>query len=289
MNIENKHLSLTCIPHLGAKVSSIYCKKSNTELLWQSANSEQLETFNQFDSSGHYECFPNIDEETLNWKGKNYSMPDHGELWNQAWECAQHSNAITGKAKGRIWNYDFYREITLNENCIRFNYRITNNESFELPALWAFHPLFAVDEHSVIALEGCHKVELAHPDAILGQMETVVNFPITKEGVNLSAIRPISSKTSRKYYAYLKHSSGKASISLNNNRTAVALSFDPELCPYMGVWINEGGKNNAYNAALEPGTGYYDKVSIALGKQQLKFIAPGETLEFWVEMRVEEM
>lgn len=55
-----------------------------------------------------------------------------------------------------------------------------------------------------------------------------------------------------KYYVADQLREGWAAFYQPQTMEVIALSFPVEAVPYLGIWINEGGFADQYNAALEP-------------------------------------
>lgn len=286
--LENEWIRLLCYPSIGGKIASIFSKPVSQELLWQSQETYRSPfygaSFSEFDKSGIDECFPMIDAETLEWNGKTYLLPDHGELWCQGWEMTKDSNSIFGKVNGKIWNYSFERKISLIGQTIRLDYTIHNHENFAIPGFWTFHPLFQAEENATIEWPGSHEIELAHPDKNLGKQGDKLPFPIGPKGEQLNRIRPFSSQTTRKFYHAGKYPTGAASLVLEGLK--VEMKWDPEQIPYVGLWLNEGGYEQGYNVAIEPATGYYDTIGLALKNNSIQPIAAHQAVSFWLELKI---
>ena len=69
---------------------------------------------------------------------------------------------------------------------------------------------------------------------------------------------------------------------------AIALAFDPQRLPYIGVWINQGGwpldGAPCFNVALEPTCGYPDRLDVAHARGAAATVGPGEGQEWDVEL-----
>jgi len=286
--LENEWIKLVCYPSIGGKIASIWYKPLSRELLWQSQDGYKIPTygasFSDYDKSGIDECFPMIDAEDLSWEGNTYRLPDHGELWCQPWEMKKEDQSLWGKVSGKVWNYTFERKLSLQDSTLYFEYKIQNNELFDLPGFWTFHPLFAASEAMTFEWPGCKGIELAHADAELGPQGELLSFPIGVAGNILNRIRAYSEKTTRKFFHAGKYESGTAF--LHNSNLTIGLKWDPRQIPYLGVWINEGGYEKGYNIAIEPSTGYYDTIKRAMAKHTLNPIKPKEIRTFWLEMKM---
>jgi hypothetical protein len=60
------------------------------------------------------------------------------------------------------------------------------------------------------------------------------------------------------------------------------LAWDKGLTPYVGVWVCNGDLGGYHHVAIEPATGGGDRPHLAVPPPLL---APGEKLEWWLEVR----
>jgi hypothetical protein len=63
---------------------------------------------------------------------------------------------------------------------------------------------------------------------------------------------------------------------------AIELRWDPALTPYVGVWVCNGDLGGYRQIAIEPASGGNDRPDPAAPPPLL---APGATLEWWLEVR----
>jgi len=63
---------------------------------------------------------------------------------------------------------------------------------------------------------------------------------------------------------------------------AIELAWDAGLTPYVGVWVCNGDLGGYRQIAIEPATGGSDRPDLAAPPPLL---APGETFEWWLEIR----
>ena len=64
------------------------------------------------------------------------------------------------------------------------------------------------------------------------------------------------------------------------------LACDPELVPFLGLWVDEGGFNACSTVALEPSTGFYDSLSRAWENQQVIQVPPGGTYRWYIDIEI---
>ena len=93
IELHNGLISVTVLPELGGKISSIRNVATGREWLWTSPFIEYKEPrygasyIEEYDSGGIDECFPTVDachHPSHPWDG--VYVPDHGEVFSQEWE-----------------------------------------------------------------------------------------------------------------------------------------------------------------------------------------------------------
>ncbi len=156
--LENDYLKVTVIPELGAKIAQIKDKHANYEWLWEDPTRplrarQGTDKYDEHDISGFDECFPNIG--ISSYPGNpNLVLPDHGELWSQAWSYRTTSDSIVTTARGKVLPYKFERKITLKDRSLIFSYVIENVGQESFKGFWSAHPLFHAVEGMQILLNG---------------------------------------------------------------------------------------------------------------------------------------
>jgi galactose mutarotase-like enzyme len=69
-----------------------------------------------------------------------------------------------------------------------------------------------------------------------------------------------------------------------DEQTAIQIQYDPQYFPYLGFWVTAGGFRGDYNCALEPMTSFYDSVSNVKKSATLRFLNPGESSHFEIDI-----
>ena len=156
--LENDFLKVSVIPELGAKIAQIKDKHANYEWLWEDPSRplrarQVTDKYDEHDITGFDECFPNIG--ISSYPGDpDLILPDHGELWSQAWSCEKTNDSIISTAIGKVLPYKFERKITLKDRSLVFSYAIENTGQESFKGFWSAHPLFKAVEGMQILLSG---------------------------------------------------------------------------------------------------------------------------------------
>ena len=157
----------------------------------------------------------------------------------------------------------------LKENCLKMSYKAVNLSNYDIYFMWAPHALFNCDENTEVVLPSSVNriITTCTIENRLGDPGTVHLWPKTTGAggieYDVSKIYPKSYKTCEKYYVDGKMEEGWCALRSKPTGDTIGLSYPVEKLPYFGIWVNEGGYNNQYNAAPEPCTGMMDRLDIA--------------------------
>ncbi len=303
LQISNELLSLTVIPALGGKISSITYLPAQHEWLWRNphlpytAPQYAASYVEQYDTGGLDECFPAVNPgpaPTEPWTGT--LIPDHGELWGQPWECE-----VTGEsgqclslrmtAYGVRFPYRFERTLTVEagQSSLRLAYRLTNFTPLPLPFVWAIHPLLNITPGMRLHLP-VEQVRLAFAtDPALGQPGEVLPWPL-----DLAQIPPRSSGQAVKLYTPTLGGSGPITTAITdpNSGRSFAFRFDPAEITHVALWLNYGGWSPLagvspyYNLGFEPCIGGADTLAEAVACDEVGRVGARQTKTWQLEIEL---
>lgn len=277
--LENDFLKVSVIPELGAKIAQIKDKHANYDWLWEDPTRplrarQVTDKYDEHDISGFDECFPNIG--ISSYPGDpDLTLPDHGELWSQAWSCEKTNDSIISTARGKVLPYTFERKITLKDRSLVFSYSIENTGHESFKGFWSAHPLFNAVEGMQILLKGNppmtkefsfgRRMGSDGADGYAGHLDTYT-WPNTVgesgRSYDLSQITLAEPLTDKVVVA--APIDGEITLLNPHHKCAVRFSVDPEQIPYIGMcfnldaWPFTGQK--ARWVAIEPSTGPTDKL-----------------------------
>jgi hypothetical protein len=279
---RNERLQLVLLPELGAKVVSLVDLESGREWL-----STPLDPVHRRDGSfapyGWDECFPSVgrgyypDEP---WLGT--PMADHGELWSRPWSLGREDSAVVTAVEGARLPYTFERRLSLAGATVHADYVLENRGQAPLRAVWAMHPLFAVEPGMRIVLPEPAPALCDHsPSASLfGGGQARLDWPLAerRDGglVDLSVLGEPSGTFALKL-TVTELPVGRAAL-VHPRGEWLGLAFD---APHLGVWINEaawpaGAQERLYDVALEPAWGLADRLEEAIALGPVPSLVPGE-------------
>lgn len=257
--LGNDHLSLRLVPELGGRIVSLRDKKSGREWLdgWQEDKGRRL--FHPADpldyASGPFagvdECLPTVQRCRLG----EIELPDHGELWRT-------EPTFSGDEDGLLctWNLaclplSLQRRITLEERKIVLNYCLQNHSPDPVPFLWAWHPLFRLEEGD--------RLETGQPFSQCRSSEgSLLPWPAPFPGQDLSAADVGTAEP-----AYAKIFLGPLQdprVTIHGRKSLLEIEWSEKVMPWVGIWILRGAWNDLHHWAIEPTNAPVDFLSEAI-------------------------
>jgi galactose mutarotase-like enzyme len=153
----------------------------------------------------------------------------------------------TMECTGRVLPWKLERRIVLGAS-VRLEYRYTNLGDTPLYAYWCAHPLFRYE----------------------ADMHVEIGSPVPRPEPGKS--RKVFLRRGQVDRARLAWRAG----------LAIEIAWDKQVSPYVGVWVCNGDLGGYHHIAIEPATGGGDRPHLAVPPPLL---APGEELQWWLEVR----
>jgi galactose mutarotase-like enzyme len=294
--LENEAIRAVVLPLHGGKVTSLYSKKKEFELLFQNPKgsysaAEPYAPFEEYEACGFDDAFPTIDACEMQVGDRMVAYPDHGEIWSAPFDFQVRGDRVLTSWSSSILPYAYFKEFSLEQNCLKVSYRITNTGRDSFPYLWAFHCL--VNYRSDMRLlypEGVTELVNAFDSEKLDAEGTAYRFPKDRlrDGSrrDFTAVPPALPPSEEKFYVKGKVGQGRCGYFYPAENVTAQIEFDPEKLPYLGFWCTAGGYRGDYNCALEPASGYYDRVDKTLKNRAGSILHAGETLNFELKIRL---
>lgn len=284
MILENEHLKIEFEPATGGKIVSFIHKAKDFQLAAQK-NTAFAERPGQMESFAPYafgldDAFPNINAEEVDWYGRKFTYPDHGEIWSAGFNAHDSSDGnfrlewVSAK-----FGYRYQKHLYLNGNTLHIRYHIMNESKTEIPGLWTWHGLMRYEENmrvfwplgtrSFLNVQANHK---------LGQVGA--RYDIENSAYNFWGVPQAKTMSTAKYYVEHPVHEGRCGLYYPTEDVTFIMEYDCTVLPYLGFWVTAGGFQGDYNCALEPTNGFYDSVSTAQKNGKLPVLQPGESLAF---------
>jgi galactose mutarotase-like enzyme len=283
VELAGDEIEIVVLPRRGAKIASLRHRLSRREWLLQPQGElgnppPYGSAFTEADMFGWDEMLPTIIGCAYpdgHYRGT--PLPDHGEVWTLPWETGPVGEALVCWTTGRVLPYRLTRTMRVDGSRLQLDYELAATDSTPLWLLWAAHPQFLVAAHGtriVLPAEVCELV-----DVTPGRQPETVQWPSPDAESSLG----LPKGAGRKLYLLPDAGVGAASL-IDADGPWLRLAWDPKLVPYLGIWLDNGAYVRHPVIALEPSTGYYDNLTVAVSNQRLPQIHPGQPLRWSVEV-----
>jgi galactose mutarotase-like enzyme len=298
--IESEILRTIIVPTMGAKLVSLFDKRSQREWLAGPGRRPFQKvpygaSFVDQDMSGWDEMIPTIVACDYPVPGAHFGLPlpDHGEVWPLTWtRDPTGPHVLRYSVMGRALPYRLARTLSYSApDTLQMAYELQNLGQERQSFIWAAHPQFLCGETTKIVLpayvnEVCNVLP---PEWGWGEPETRFSWPealdVNGQRARIDRTGPASLKRARKYFVPPEVPVSCAGILRLPYRDWLRLDWDADLVPYLGIWIDEGAINQETVVALEPMTGFYDSLASAWEKNLVRTIEPGETQTWTLRVR----
>jgi hypothetical protein len=294
--LSDDDLTVVVVPELGGKLCSIVWQ--GREMLARNPlrPARYAAPYADFDASGFDECLPAIGPSPYPeepWQG--IAIPDHGEVWSLPWSHQVEADRLRLRVHGVRFPYTFEKSVELRPpGAIRLRYALTNHAPFPFRFLWSAHPLLAPRSGMRIHLpaETRVRVDWSKNDRLGGPLAEHP-WPLTRDRngqeVDLGLILgPETEQVDKLYTTRLRD--GWCALHDPVDGFYVAMLFQPERVPYVGLSINLGGwpldRPPYYNVGLEPCNGYPDRLDLAVAQGDCAVAAPGERREWQFDLHI---
>lgn len=291
IGLTSEQCRVAVVPELGAKILSLCNLRTHREWMWRPPGALRLwknsegESFLNSTFVGADECLPTI--APCAWSGR--TVPDHGEVWSIPWTLdsdALSKNIIRTTVSLPRSPFFFERSLTINQNKVLLDYRLTNIGSSSEPWLWALHPLLKFEPGDRLELPSrvCELQVYAaqEPDFPRGKL---LKWPGPSDGINIPELVLAGENSYLKCFA---HPLQEGWARIVNARTNDSLSFRWDLSrnPCLGIWLTRGGFQGWHHPAIEPTNAATDSLAEAAKENDLPTLAPGATQTWCVELSV---
>lgn len=304
--VENDRLWVEVVPEFGGKIWSIRDRRRDYEWLWRNpvlplrrpcGNGLYRE---EYDNGGLDECFPSVDQcRVTTGPLAGTEIPDHGVLWEKAWEVTRLVNGGGESGVELSVSADplpvrISRTLLLRPggNTVSLRYRAENLSGDPVPYLWAVHPLLELVPDMTIDLSADAEWEL-RPE---GEDVWEHLFPVLKRGAHQRLAFPqVDGPTFKPWAikAFVRQCAGEW-VTLNHaDGRSFAFRFAPGHFDGVAFWINAGfwhgaGSQPYFNIGFEPMIGLSDNLDQTLREDLLRGVFPPCATRDWeLELRIE--
>ncbi len=301
IQVNTGMLSLTLVPELGGKISSLRDERTGREWLWRHPRLAYQTVppaggrsyVAEADTGGWDECFPSVAPcpyPSAPWAGA--AIQDHGELWSQAAipEVTESAETILLRTRWRgiALPYVFERTITLAANSarLRVDYTAANKAEAPIQFIWCLHALLAIEPGMELRLPPSARFNrwgTLPPDLLTQDRD--LRFPLIARGLDLTTLPEPSAGMALKLWSDpLPEGEGWAMLHARDGE--FRMTWDTARLPQVAFWMNLGawaGDGGApyFNLGLEPCIGAQDSLAEAVTQRHLFATLPPRGSRAW--------
>ncbi|PCJ58314.1 MAG: hypothetical protein COA79_13735 [Planctomycetota bacterium] len=282
VTLKNDICQIKIVPELGMKIISLKNEKSSREWMWSAKNPNQIfenDPLDPFELSpliGADECLPTIDPCEIN----GVEMGDHGLVWSKKCDYSLNEKEIICTADLEQIKMKFKRTISLSGPAIQFKYELQNMSSNKQPYIWAFHPLFNIQEHDHWSYDGVWGSFLCTSSKNIQGVSRGSNIRVN----DLKGFLKMNIRNGEKDNYFIKGfftNDSQTMIEIKNKDTNDSLIFDYKNIPFTGIWLTRGGWNNYHHIVIEPSNACYESLSeVSVDSEETSTLQPHETREW---------
>lgn len=298
LEADNGLVALSVLPELGAKIRSLRDQRSGREWLWSSdriplaRHPYGTSYIECADTGGWDECFPTVAPCRYPLAPlQDVPLPDHGDLWPQAWSCdkVQHADRteIVASCRAVAVPCEFVRTLVLPAGSARvtLRYAVRNTGAHDVAFIWSAHPLFRLEAGMRLQFPASARFNVystagsTHIDRRDG-----LQWPLAvSNGVQEIPLDPLPDASARIAFKIWSTPLAEGWAKLTARDGTLRMQFDVAEIPQVALWLNAGGWSGIgggpyCNFALEPCIGAQDSLAEAVTRYRLyAALRPGET------------
>lgn len=305
---NNGLIAFAVLPELGAKILSLRDLRTGREWLWTSdrlplaRHSYGASYIEKADTGGWDECFPTVAAcEYPLVPHHGVALPDHGDLWAQAWRSKVERRAdrveIVTSCSAVALPCEFTRRVSLRAGAARLDmhYAVRNGGSDPIAFIWSAHPLLRIEPGMVLEFPASahFNVYSATARTNLPQRQGLHwPIPVRRDGHEVR-IDPLPGPDAGVAFKIWSERLAEGWSRLVANDGTLHMRFDVAEIPHVALWLNAGGWSGIggepyYNIALEPCIGAQDSLAEAVTHyREYAILRPGETRRWTLTVDLE--
>lgn len=228
---------------------------------------------------GYDDCFPSV--ERCGYPGKEWVVPDHGELCWLPWEVEQKTGQLTFSVKSQALPVTFKRELFFGENELRWSFEVNNHGNEWLPFQHVMHPLLNIEDIADVKLPGFKSVvDESEGELKIKSSEDLRDFLFSVgkgHARMLYLVQPDDNKVQWKY----------------KNGVCVEMSFPQEYFSSIGIWWDHWGYPNEEGhrrceCAFEPIAGLTSKLDDAHKAGLATYVEPDSYITWDIRWKIKK-
>jgi len=297
ITLDNGVVRAAILPELGGKMISLMRLATGSEFLMPPPEPErgyrksfQGAIFENYDTSGFDECMPTVSECAYpagDFCGRQ--LPDHGELWSVPWQHEILPRELHLSAHGSALPYVLHKRLRLRRSAVLIDYEVCNLGEAAFQFIWSAHPLLKVESGARILLPAENSelfIGWSKGDR-LGISGESCTYPVVRrngEMDDLSVVKPRRTGFADKLFTQRLRAEF-CGLYRPEIDESIAFRFDPEVVPYVGLWICQGGwplsrESKHFTVALEPCNAPSDSLAEAIAMGACPTLPPGRSIRW---------
>jgi len=276
--LQNRALRAVILPELGGKITSLVHLKTGREFFLQHPDrplrrAHYGDPIGDYDISGFDECLPTVSQ--CLYPDPPFCGRDDARSWRSLvlpLEISDSGRAVDAGGCRDSLALLLRRNTRLTGSGLDLEYEITNTGSQPFKYLWSAHPLLTVQAGAqIVCLRKFPKFWWITQRAIVFAIGKTIAWPhaSTTDGksVALNHIFGPQQRTADKLFTP-RLTQGYCGLRFPATAEAIVFRFDPQLVPFVGIWICQGGFPSdgppEFTVALEPCGGRPDSLATAM-------------------------
>ena len=285
IKIENKRILLEINPVDGGRLTRLYDKEKDCELIWQNprnlyAHRYYNSNYDDLTAGGIEEAFPTVEPCCVN----GYNLPYFGEIWANMWAIKDSGDdCITLETYSPVWPARISKTFRLTEDNLVICYTIENLGLYTMDFVFGFHPgLMLYEDSRIFVPEGTYCM-YKHPDLNDGEVRPF-NWP-EFEGRNLSISQPIEDRVVYNFLSF-PASGGSIGVYHPGKGSGITVDFDEKFFKCLSLWPVYGSKKGHRCLLSEAFTSWPTKLSDAIEKGVAVSLDRGKSISTTVKFTV---
>ena len=237
--------------------------------------------------------FPGITVVMLEKGMPGLELGDHGLLWNQCWSADIKGDRLDMQVELDELDVVFNRSLDLHRpGCLRIQYRIVNGNREPLPFIYCMHLLLAGGPSTRFEFPQGQQRAFLYFGMNLGELteRTWIDWPDSSQ-TWLHGPFSAGRATAAKLFTDRLHR-GRTTISHGDHTEKLAVEFDTEKLPSLGILVMQGlgataRPENDFILALEPGSGIGDELETCRATGTLQSIPANAEFTFTISLGLE--
>ncbi len=274
LTLQSEVIRVMVAPKTGAQITSLMDfgghEYLSSGISQRPDNLPLYAPFNDGGLGGIDDCLPAVAADIYpNEPGIGWAIPDHGEVWQRPWQviASSYKELIVSIESTRL-PYTFVRHMRVYGATFEIDYQLINHGKYDLPIVWASHPLFVATPNMTIDFVNNGNLKVEACNMGFGQ-DSSIDYPIFKiqeQEVDLRHWNSLPRGFFLKAFSPLQSGSPVMLNYVDWGRSLEIITTAGHPI-HLGIWLNRGGfptEQPLEHLAIEPTFGSADALTRAM-------------------------